>query len=205
MNDAGQLPIYRNKSEFSKLESEDKSHALSAEALRSFTKKFKTTVAIVDVKDLPGLRKYWYTPIPPEYKQGVAQIVTNYEGEEAAGAISEGSSFSELVRASIIMNVKVKWKIPTTSDYVKRAAQNTSLWAVRTAFYEVMRTRKAQLRPTVEIHTGLLKHKAGIKCAAESLPAAPSAARLGRGIKSLSHASQVVKHIEESLGFSRRT
>lgn len=110
----------------------------------SLTKKFKTIVAIVDVQDLPGLRKYWYTRIPPEYKEWVAQIVTNYEGEEAAGAISEGSSFSELVRASIIMNVKVKLKIPTTSDYVIRAAQNTGLWAVRTAFYEVMRTRKAR-------------------------------------------------------------
>lgn len=137
--------------------------------------------------------------------------MTNYEGEEAAGAISEGSSFSELVRASIIMNVKVKLKIPTTSDYVIRAAENTGLWAVRTAFYEVMRTRKAQLGPMgrflvgVEIHTRLLKHKAGIKCAAESLPGAPSVARLGRGIKSLSHASQVVKDIQESLGFSRRT
>lgn len=64
LNDAGQLPIYKknpilNKSEFSKLASEDKSHALSAEALRSLTKKFKTIVAVVDVKDLPGLRKYW--------------------------------------------------------------------------------------------------------------------------------------------------
>lgn len=74
-----------------------------------------------------------------------------------------------------------------------------------------MRTRKAQLGPmgrflaSVEIHRRLLKHKAGIKCAAESLAAAPSVARLGRGIKSLSHASQVVKDIQESLGFSRRT
>ena len=109
------------------------------------------------------------------------------------------------------MNVKVKLKIPTTSEYVIRAAQNTGLWAVRTAFYEVMRTGKARLRPMgrfmvgVGIHMGLLKHKAGIKCAAESLPAAPSVARLGRGIKSLNHAPQVVKDIQEGLGFSSRT
>ncbi|KAM5556967.1 hypothetical protein ABKV19_024379 [Rosa sericea] len=210
-NDEGRLPINRmntilSRIEFSELALEDKKHALSAQALRSLTKRFKTIVAVVDAKDLQGLRKYWYTPIPPEYKDLAAQIVTRYEGE-AARPVLQGSSFSELVQASIIMNVKAKVRIPTPSDFVIRAAENTSWWAMRTAFYEMMRDGKVHPLPlrrlvvSMSIRMKLFWHKVGIKCAADSLPAAPSVARLGRGIKSLSHAAQVVKYTHESLGY----
>lgn len=210
-NDEGRLPISRmntilSRIEFSELALEDKIHALSAQSLRSLTKRFKTIVAVVDAEDLKGLRKHWYTHIPQEYKDLAVHMVTRYEGE-AARPVARGSSFSELVKASIIMNAKAKLRIPTTSDFVIRAAENTSWWAVRTAFYEMMRNGKVQLHPLSRLVTFgrirmvLLWDKVGIKCAADSLPAAPSIARLGRGIRSLSHAAQVVKYTHESLGY----
>ncbi|KAL6127942.1 hypothetical protein ACLB2K_071303 [Fragaria x ananassa] len=210
-NDQGRLPISRmntilSRIEFSELALEDKIHALSAQSLRSLTKRFKTIVAVVDAGDLKGLRIHWYTHIPQEYKDLAVHMVTRYEGE-AARPVARGSSFSELVKASIIMNAKAKLRIPTTSDFVIRAAENTSWWAVRTAFYEMMRNGKVQLHPLSRLVTFgrirmvLLWDKVGIKCAADSLPAAPSIARLGRGIRSLSHAAQVVKYTHESLGY----
>ncbi|KAM2383228.1 hypothetical protein ACFXTH_040812 [Malus domestica] len=72
---------------------------------------------------------------------------------------------------------------------------------MRTAFYQIMRKRHIQkigVLPwatfgcSIATCAGLVAYGDGIECAAESLPAAPSIASLGRGIQSLHLASQEV-------------
>lgn len=93
-------------------------------------------------------------------------------------------------------------KIRTVVHGVIASAQKTSFSAMRTAFYEIM--RKRQLQPigvlpwatfgcSIATCTSLVVYGDGIECAAESLPAAPSIASLGRGIQSLHQASQAVR------------
>lgn len=85
-------------------------------------------------------------------------------------------------------------KIRAVAHGVIASAEKTSLSAMRTAFYEIMRKRR--VRPigalpwatfgcSIATCTGLLVCGDGIECAAESFPAAPSIASLGRGIQSL--------------------
>ncbi|XAR67655.1 hypothetical protein NMG60_11002500 [Bertholletia excelsa] len=97
-------------------------------------------------------------------------------------------------------------KIRAVAHSMIASAERTSFSAMRTAFYEIMRKRRVRpigLLPwatfgcSVATCTGLLVHGDGIECAAESLPAAPSIANLGRGIKSLHQASHAVR-LEES-------
>lgn len=98
-------------------------------------------------------------------------------------------------------------KIRTVVHSVIASAEKTSLSAMRTAFYEIMRKRR--VRPvgilpwatfgcSVATCTGLLVYGDGIECAVESLPSAPSIASLGRGIESLHQASQKVEEMERS-------
>lgn len=98
-------------------------------------------------------------------------------------------------------------KIRTVVHSVIASAEKTSLSAMRSAFYEIMRKRR--VRPigvlpwatfgcSVVTCTSLLVYGDGIECAVESLPAAPSIASLGRGIESLQQASQAVEQMESS-------
>ncbi|KAI3407474.1 uncharacterized protein J3R85_020955 [Psidium guajava] len=98
-------------------------------------------------------------------------------------------------------------KIRVVAHGVIASAEKTSLSAMRTAFYEIMRKRRikpvgflpwATFGCSVATCTGLLAFGDGIECAAESLPAAPSIASLGRGIQSLQQASQAVGHANGS-------
>ncbi|KAL7597243.1 hypothetical protein Lser_V15G29424 [Lactuca serriola] len=96
-------------------------------------------------------------------------------------------------------------KIRTVVHSVIASAEKTSLSAMRTAFYEIMRKRR--VRPigvlpwatfgcSVATCSSLLVYGDGIECAVESLPSAPSIASLGRGIESLHQASQAVEQME---------
>ncbi|XWS67335.1 hypothetical protein CRYUN_Cryun05aG0278100 [Craigia yunnanensis] len=93
-------------------------------------------------------------------------------------------------------------KIRTVVHGIIASAEKTSFSAMRTAFYEIMRKRRVQpigVLPwatfgcSIATCTSLLVYGDGIECAAESLPAAPSIASLGRGIQSLHQASQAVR------------
>ncbi|CAA2985975.1 Hypothetical predicted protein [Olea europaea subsp. europaea] len=98
-------------------------------------------------------------------------------------------------------------KIRTISHSVIASAEKTSLSAMRTAFYEIMRKRR--VRPigvlpwatfgcSIATCTGLLVYGDGIECVAETFPVAPSVASLGRGIKSLHQAAEAVRQAESS-------
>ncbi|KAG8485594.1 hypothetical protein CXB51_018994 [Gossypium anomalum] len=98
-------------------------------------------------------------------------------------------------------------KIRTVVHGVIASAEKTSFSAMRTAFYEIMRKRQVQpigVLPwatfgcSIATCTSLLVYGDGIECAAESLPAAPSIASLGRGIQSLQQASQAVRQKDEN-------
>ncbi|KAK6144143.1 hypothetical protein DH2020_020963 [Rehmannia glutinosa] len=263
--------------EFSDLPMEEKSHAILAQALRSQTNKYKSMVAVVDASGLAGLRKHWKTIVPPEVKDMVDQLVTNFgdDGElsnhsnrkwlladkpmvavgAGATAIVGASSLSKVVPASTFIKIatfhvpaslkliltqtqkavllafgktlgptKVGMtgstlkgsaikaaasaeKIRAVAHSVIASAEKTSLSAMRTAFYEIMRKRR--VRPigvlpfvtfgcSIATCSGLLVYGDGIECAAESFPVAPSIASLGRGIQSLHQASQVVRQAESS-------
>ncbi|KAH8502368.1 hypothetical protein H0E87_013896 [Populus deltoides] len=141
LNNAGRFPIKelgkpnKTKIEFSELQVQDKSHALIAQALQSQTRKFKTIVAVVDASGLGGIRKHWNTPVPPEVKDLVGQLVTECESDgeipnhaekikllsnkylvavgAGATAVFGASSLSKVVPASTFVKV-VTFKLPTS-------------------------------------------------------------------------------------------
>lgn len=92
-------------------------------------------------------------------------------------------------------------KISVVTHSVIASAQKTSLSAMRTAFYEIMRKRRVQrvgflpwatFGCSIATCAGLVAHGDGIECAVASLPAAPAIASLGRGIQNLQQASNAV-------------
>ncbi|KAL8029512.1 hypothetical protein ABFX02_14G229600 [Erythranthe guttata] len=98
-------------------------------------------------------------------------------------------------------------KIRAVAQGVIYSAEKTSLSAMRSSFYEIM--RKRSVRPvgalpwvtfgcSIATCSGLLVFEDGIECAAESLPSAPSIASLGRGVRSFYEASQVARQAERS-------
>lgn len=93
-------------------------------------------------------------------------------------------------------------KIRAVTHTMIAAAERTSLSAIRTSFYEIMRKRNvrpAGYTPWVSFAcsmgacAGLLTYGDGIECAAESVPSVSMIASLGRGLQSLKQASQEVK------------
>lgn len=94
-------------------------------------------------------------------------------------------------------------KIRAITHSVIASAEKTSFSTMRAAFYEIMRKRRVQpigVMPwatfgfSIASCAGLLVYGDGIECAAESFPAAPSIASLGRGIQNLQQASQSIRH-----------
>lgn len=274
LNNAGRVitnpePV---KCEFSELPVDDQAHSILAQALRSQTKKYKSIVAVVDASGLAGLRKNWKTPIPPEVKEMVDQLIINLEDDSecsdgckrkwkladkpvvavgaGATAVFGASSLTKVVPASTLIKVatlhipaslqivlsqtqkaillalgKMKLvapgmakgstlkavasaeKIRAVAHGVIASAEKTSLSAMRSAFYEIMRKRHikrvgvlpwATFACSIATCGGLLTFGDGIECAAESIPSAPSIASLGRGIQSLHEASKVVRPAESS-------
>lgn len=265
-----------DKCEFSELPVDDKAHSILAQALRSQTKKYKSIVAVVDASGLAGLRKNWGTPIPPEVKDMVDQLIINLEDDTessngykrkwkladkpvvavgaGATAVLGASSLTKVVPASTLVKVatlhlpsslqivlsqtqkaillalgKTKLvapgmvssslkgstlkavasaeKIRAVAHGVIASAEKTSLSAMRSAFYEIMRKRQikrvgvlpwATFACSMATCGGLLVFGDGIECAAESIPSAPSIASLGRGIQNLHEASKVVRPAESS-------
>lgn len=111
------------------------------------------------------------------------------------------------VKSSVLKATASAEKIRAVAHGVIASAEKTSISAMRTAFYEIM--RKHRVRPvgflpwatfgcSVVTCASLLVYGDGIECVAESLPAAPSIASLGRGIQSLHQASLAVKQTENS-------
>lgn len=120
--------------------------------------------------------------------------------------VAPGMASSTLKGSAIKAAVSAE-KIRAVAHSVIASAEKTSLSAMRTAFYEIMRNRQvrrvgvlpwATFGCSIATCTGLLVYGDGIECAAESFPAAPSIASLGRGIQSLHRASQVVRQAESS-------
>ncbi|CAA2985974.1 Hypothetical predicted protein [Olea europaea subsp. europaea] len=285
LNNAARLPLSKigdpilANSKFCDLPVEDQSHAILAQALHNQTKKFKSIVAVVDASALAGLRKHWKTPVPPEVKSTVEELITNCEdnGEiphqsnmkrlladkpvvavgAGATAVFGVSSLYKVIPASTFVKIATfhvptslkllltqtqkivlalgkglgltkgvapgmgstalksstlkaavsAEKIRTISHSVIASAEKTSLSAMRTAFYEIMRKRR--VRPigvlpwatfgcSIATCTGLLVYGDGIECVAETFPVAPSVASLGRGIKSLHQAAEAVRQAESS-------
>ncbi|XP_021894482.1 uncharacterized protein LOC110812114 [Carica papaya] len=96
-------------------------------------------------------------------------------------------------------------KIRAVTHSVIASAEKTSFSAMRTAFYEIMRKRRvrpigslpwATFGSSITVCAGLVLYGDRIECAAESLPAAPSIASLGRGIQGLCQASQAARQTE---------
>lgn len=118
----------------------------------------------------------------------------------APGFATSGAKTSGFMKAAASAE-----KIRVVTHSVIASVEKTSVSAMRTAFYEIMRKRKLQrigflpwatFAGSVGTCTGLLLYGDGIECAIESLPAAPSIASLGRGIQNLHEASQAVMQTE---------
>ncbi|KAJ4723249.1 Transmembrane protein [Melia azedarach] len=118
----------------------------------------------------------------------------------APGLATSGSNTSSILKAAASAE-----KIRAVAHSVIASIEKTSFSAMRTAFYEIMRKRR--VRPigvlpwatfgcSVATCSGLLVYGDGIECVAESFPAAPSIASLGRGIQSLHQASQAVRQTD---------
>ncbi|WJX44975.1 hypothetical protein P8452_31896 [Trifolium repens] len=118
----------------------------------------------------------------------------------APGFATSGAKTSGFMKAAASAE-----KIRAVTHSVIASAEKTSVSAMRTAFYEIMRKRKIQrigflpwatFAGSIGTCTGLLLYGDGIECAIESVPAAPSIASLGRGIQNLREASQAVMQTE---------
>lgn len=114
----------------------------------------------------------------------------------APGVASSGTNASATLKLTASAE-----KIRAVTHSVIGYAERTSLLAVRTSFYEIMRRRKVRsfrLAPwtafscSVAACSGLLIYGDGIECVAESFPSVPSIASLGRGLQSLHQTSQEV-------------
>ncbi|WOK97409.1 hypothetical protein Cni_G06117 [Canna indica] len=97
-------------------------------------------------------------------------------------------------------------KIRAMTHTMIASAERTSLLAMRTSFYEIMRTRGVRPIRIASLATfgcsmvacsGLLAYGDGIECAVESLPFVPTIATLGRGLEGLHQAS---KEVEQTNG-----
>ncbi|KAJ7979060.1 Transmembrane protein [Quillaja saponaria] len=150
-----------------------------------------TFVKVVSLK-VPASMKLFLI----QTKKAVAFALGKTLGPSQVSAPGFASSSASLTRATASAE-----KIRTVAHSVIASAEKTSLSAMRTAFYEIMRKRRvhpigivpwATFVCSVGSCTGLLLYGDGIECAAESLPAAPSIACLGRGIQNLHQASQAV-------------
>ncbi|CAE6046822.1 unnamed protein product [Arabidopsis arenosa] len=115
----------------------------------------------------------------------------------APGVASSGAKSTSLIKASLSAE-----KIRAVTHSIIASVEKTSLSAMRTAFYEIMRKRRAKPIGTLPLATfgaslatcaGLFAYGDGIECAAMSLPSAPSIANLGRGIQNLHEASLEVR------------
>ncbi|GFY92840.1 hypothetical protein Acr_08g0012360 [Actinidia rufa] len=133
---------------------------------------------------------------------GMALSKTVGPSKVGSGFASAGAKTSSALKVTASAE-----KIRAVAHSMIASAERTSLSVMRTAFYEIMRKRRA--RPigflpwatfgcSVATCTGLLVYGDGIECVAESLPAAPSIASLGRGIQSLHQVSQAVRQAEGS-------
>lgn len=98
-------------------------------------------------------------------------------------------------------------KLRAATHSVIAAAERSSLSAIRTAFYGIMRKRQGKATGaspwitfggSILACTGLIVFGDGIECAAESAPAIPTIARLGRGLENLRHASEVVRQMDSA-------
>ncbi|KAK1435292.1 hypothetical protein QVD17_01053 [Tagetes erecta] len=114
---------------------------------------------------------------------------------------------SGLNTASSVKAAASAEKIRTIVHSVIASVEKTSLSAMRSAFYEIMRNRRvrpigvlpwATFACSVATCSGLLVYGDGIECVVESAPSAPLIASLGRGIESLQQASQAVEPSEIS-------
>ncbi|CAN1255681.1 hypothetical protein LINPERPRIM_LOCUS9074 [Linum perenne] len=142
LNDAGRVPIRKLRQpteagvNFPELTAEEKSHVLLVHALRSQSEKFKTIVAVVDASSLVGLRKHWDTPVPPNIKDLISQLITDCksDGEPSnqnenrwlfsnkpvvavgagATAVVGASSLSKVVPLSTLMKAAT-FKLPVAS------------------------------------------------------------------------------------------
>ncbi|KAF8087095.1 hypothetical protein N665_0600s0041 [Sinapis alba] len=120
----------------------------------------------------------------------------------APGFASSGAKSTSLVKASLSAE-----KIRAVTHSIIASAEKTSFSAMRAAFYEIMRKRRAKPIGALPLATfgaslstcaGLLLYGDGIECAAVSLPSAPSIAKLGRGIQNLHEASIEVRSRESN-------
>ncbi|XP_057453211.1 uncharacterized protein LOC130745083 [Lotus japonicus] len=119
--------------------------------------------------------------------------------------VAPGFATSGIKTSGVLKTAVSTEKIRAVTHSVIASAEKTSISAMRTTFYEIMRKRKvrpigflpwATFAGSVGTCTGLLLCGDGIECAIESLPAAPSIASLGRGIQHLREASQAVMKTE---------
>ncbi|XP_078442947.1 uncharacterized protein LOC144712523 [Wolffia australiana] len=106
-------------------------------------------------------------------------------------------------KASALKVTASTGKIRALTHSIIVSGERTSLLAMHTSFYEIMRkgkVRQGRVSPWFTLGcsmvtcTGLLAYGDGIECAAELAPSAPMVASLGRGLQSLHDASlQVTK------------
>ncbi|KAJ9189029.1 hypothetical protein P3X46_000371 [Hevea brasiliensis] len=114
----------------------------------------------------------------------------------APGLANSGANVTSVLKAAASAE-----KIRTVAHSIIASVEKTSFSAMRTAFYEIMRKRQVQpigflpwatFGCSIATCSALLTYGDGIECAAESVPAAPSIASLGRGIQNLHQVSREV-------------
>lgn len=103
-------------------------------------------------------------------------------------------------------------KLRLATHSIIASAERSSLSAMRTAFYGIMRKRVGRATGaspwitfggSILTCAGLLAFGDGIECAVESAPAMPTIARLGRGLENLRHASQTLRQVDSAHAWEK--
>ncbi|CAF2085074.1 unnamed protein product [Brassica napus] len=192
LNNSGRLPIRnlgvvsnQTQVQFSKLSSMEKSYALMA-------------------GNLAGLRRHWRTSVPQEVKDmstehTVLDSDSNDSNVKPVGAVGAAA----LTLTKIILDLKA---LAPLKPFLTNT-QEAIFFSVQATLYSmIMRRRRAKPIGTLAMAmfgaslatcAGLLFYEKGIICAAETLPSAPSIAKLGHGIQNLREASKEVTRRED--------
>ncbi|ONK72437.1 uncharacterized protein A4U43_C04F19420 [Asparagus officinalis] len=155
-----------------------------------------STVVKITTYKVPAILKFSLASLKRQTYMGLSKILGPSK-LLAPGVASGGTKTSATLKFTASGE-----KIRAVAHSMIASAERTSLLAIRTSFYEIMRRRHIgtfRVKPwatfgcSVATCSGLLMYGDRIECVAESVPWVPTIASMGRGLQSLQQASQEVK------------
>ncbi|XP_074314713.1 uncharacterized protein LOC141649947 [Silene latifolia] len=169
-----------HKTAETELSGEEQSQYLAAQGIREQAKKFKKIVVITGQDDWTSIEKFWNFPVFQETKGMTGKLYVSRE--------ESGVELSSLLENDRLERRPVSLVAAETASLVASVLFRKKLGHV----FKFIREEKRAIIPWFGFagFATLLQYSDAIV----SVPAAPSIARLGRGIQSLQQASRTIRH-----------